>query len=326
MSAVNSWDDLKSVLAQAQEARAKRDEMRAQTLYVRATQLDPNNPTAWAGRAAMSVDPDDAIVAWSHALALTPSDENARAVLAQRIQERLAASNSGDADDLIALGRDVAKAGQKEFAHTLFVRATELAATNAEAWVWRAGSAESLEEQVSDLNYALVLDPENKRARSGLHWILAEKVAATQFASPQMVRQAAQQLAEGQRLLSGGVKSEALEHFARATELDHRNEAAWLWRASATQDVDQALLYVEQALRLNPANTAAHEARNFLRARKLNLKPAPLPPASEPIAPIQLPETGPAPNPRTRILILAIALVLLILIVYSYLKTTGIVR
>lgn len=324
----NSWDDLNSILAQAERARADQDEMRAHTLYVRATQLDPNNATAWAGRAAMSFDPDDSIVAGGYALALAPQDEPARSVLAQRIQERIAASGMSDADDLIALGRDLVQAGQKSFAHQLFVRATDLAANNSTAWVWRAGSTDSTDEAVSCLHRALALDPDNKKAEAGLHWILSQKIAPAQFASPEMVRQAVKHVSEGQQLVSAGDKPRAHELFVHATELDHTNEAAWLWRASTTQDVDQALSCVEQALRLNPTNPTALEARKFLRARKLGVaaERKPIAPAAEPVAPINISDGTPAPSSRTRTLVLAIALVIMLLLLYNYLRMAGFVR
>jgi len=325
MSAANSWDDLKEVLAQAEKARADQDDLRAHTLYVRATQLDPNNAMAWAGRAAMSFDPDDAMVAWGYAVSLASQDEQARAMLTQRVHERISESAAADAPDLILLGRDLAQAGQKSFAHQLFVRATELAEKDSSAWVWRAGFADSTDEAVASLHRALALDPGNKKAGAGLQWILSQKIAPTQFASPGMVRQAAQHFSEGLQLASAGDKARARELFVRATELDHRNEAAWLWRASTTQDVDQALICVEQALRLNPRNEAATEAQKFLRARKLGVEREPIAPAAEPVAPINLPEIAPAPNSRLRVLWLAIALVVLLLLLYNYSRTVGLI-
>lgn len=326
MSAESSWDDLQSILKQAEQARAEQDEMRAHTLYVRATQLDPNNAMAWAGRAAMSFDPDDSIVAWGYALALKPHNEHTRSILGQRVQERISTGGTGDVPDLITLGRDLAEAGQKSFAHQLFVRVTELAENNSSVWVWRAGCADSTDEAVMCLHRALALDPANKKAQAGLQWVLSQKIAPPQFASPEMARKAARHVSEGQQLLSTGEKSRAHELFVRATELDHSNQAAWLWRASTTQDVDQALICVEQALRLNPRNEAALEAQKFLRARKLGIDPQPSAPAAEPVAPTLLPEVAPAPNPRTRILLLAILLVVLLLLLYGYLRAVGLVR
>lgn len=324
MSELDSWNNLTTVLEQAQLARGAQDETRALTLYVRATQIDPDNANAWAGRAAMALDPDDAIIAWSYTLALTPQDDNARAILAQRIQERLEASGRGDLEDLVALGRDVAKAGQKSGAHKIFVRVTELAANNADAWVWHAGSTDRLEEQVSDLIHALELEPQNPHARTGLHMLLEGEIAVSQFASPQMVEQAAYELGEGQRLLASGDQAGALAMIAHASELNPWNETAWLWRASATRDVNQSLLCLELALVLNPKNPAALQAREFLRQRKLELGPAVIAAATEPVAPTHVPE--PVPNHRAHTLVIVIAAVILILLLFAYLRTTSIIH
>jgi tetratricopeptide (TPR) repeat protein len=158
-----------------------------------------------------------------------------------------------------------------------------------------------------------------------LEWILTNKFAPSQFASPAMMRQAAKHLAEGQQLVRSGKRAEAHESFVHATEQDHNNQAAWLWRASTTQDADQALVCIEQALRLNPKNAMAMEARKFLIARIQGDQPKPIAPVGEPVAPTLMPEITSAPNSNVHLLLLAIATVLLILLIYILLRNLQLV-
>jgi thioredoxin-like negative regulator of GroEL len=124
---------------------------------------------------------------------------------------------------------------------------------------------------------------------------------------------------EGEQALSQGDKARAYQLFAQATELAPRNEAAWLGRARAIDDLDETLNCLDQALAINPANMQAREARTFYRVRKLREGVRKLPepqskqrlarPASggtQPAAPSNLVRTR-------RILLLFITLLLLLL-------------
>ncbi len=321
---------LVAVMEQARQARADQDKSRAHTLYVRATQLDQGDVSAWMGRASVSPDADDAIVSWAHALTLVPQNQEARSMLAQAVQQRIAQSDARDAKRLVALGRDLAAAGQKSFAHQLFVFATQLSDRDDEAWVWRAGSTDSASEAISCLNRALALNPDNTKASAGLRWILTQQFSSIAV-TPESAGQAAKQVAEGQRLFNLGDKSRAREFFVRATELDHRNESAWLWRGSSTNNVDEALMCMEQALVINPENRAAQDARQWLRARKLQPQTQTpetpskrvLPPPIPISPPVLLPMEEGEPNRRTRGLLLAISAILLILLLVNFLQKSG---
>ena len=58
---------------------------------------------------------------------------------------------------------------------------------------------------------------------------------------PPQARTAEQLLAEGKRLLDAGNKPGALAHLVMATNLSPNNEAAWLLRAKAASDPQEAV-------------------------------------------------------------------------------------
>ncbi len=265
------WDDLETVLRHAEQAQADRDSKRAYTFYARATELDSNNASAWAGRAATTPDVDDEIVSWAYTLALAPDNIQARIRLEQSLAEKVETSAIGDASTLYALARDLAEAGQKEYAHRLAARATELDDTKEEYWVWRAGLADDIRETISALNQALALNPESAAAQAGLNWALVQQAKAVSPATPSAAEEARQFLAEGRAQLEKGDRELAYEMFKHATEMDQRNEEAWFLRGITVEDkeIDEALTCMEQVLAINPGHDEAKGKRSWLRVRKL---------------------------------------------------------
>jgi tetratricopeptide (TPR) repeat protein len=318
-AATHPWEDLATVLWHAEEARAANDPTRAYAFYARATELDPNHALAWAGRAATTSDSDEAIVSWGYAHALAPDDTDARAGLDRRVEGKIEQSESAQVASLVSLGHTLAEVGQKPWAYRLFARATELDDTNEEAWVWRAGLTDDIKETLSCLNQALALNPENAQAQAGLQWALAQQASAPEPASPAASEQAAQLVEKGQRLLQEGDPPRAHALFQRATELDQKNEAAWLGRGNTAAEVDEALACMECVLAINPENESAKEARSWLRIKKLRESakaraPVVSPPARVP--PISVPTMTPAQWPsRGVILVLVLAALLAILLI-----------
>src|SRR6516164_4454431 len=51
----------------------------------------------------------------------------------------------------------------------------------------------------------------------------------------------------------------------RVTELDPKNEAAWLWLAGVAESALQTLEYLERALAINPANERARDGARSAR-------------------------------------------------------------
>ncbi len=256
------------VYAQAEQARAENDLPRAHELFVRATELDPNHAGAWAGRAASTADLDEAITGWANSLALAPGNADARAALDACVAGKIVGSTKGDAPSLITLGRMLARLGHKAQAQRMFQGATELDAGNADAWIWRAGVTENVEQMIGYLKLALVHDPNNAQAKAGLKWASSLTVPPT-LPGPDS-EETARLIEEAERALAAKDRVRAHNLFEQATERDPKNEEAWLWRGSTTPNVDEALMSIERALAINPDNRSAREAQSWLRARRLH--------------------------------------------------------
>lgn len=63
-----------------------------------------------------------------------------------------------------------------------------------------------------------------------------------------------------------GDKAEAQKLLRQVTDADARNEIAWMWLASVTENLSERRLCLEQALRINPNNTRAKQALDQLNA------------------------------------------------------------
>lgn len=283
---IQPWEDFAAVMQQANRARAAGDLQRACTFYTRAIDLDPNSAQAWAGRASTTENLDEAIVSWGYALALAPDGE-ARAMLGACVSEKIKQSEAEQAASFVRLGRSLTEAGHWPWAYRLFVRATELAPSNEEAWIWRAGVSGDTKETTTCLRRALELNPQNAQASAGLRWIESKQAATP---APVNADQAAIAFEEGQRELQTGDRGRAYDRFVRATDCNPRNASAWFWRGSTAPDLDEALACMDRVLEINPADEAAKDARWWLRVQKLRERgpalasPPPTPPTINPYA------------------------------------------
>ncbi len=236
-------------------------------LYLRATEIDPNDAHAWAGRAATSTLLDESIACWGYALGLAPQDEKTAKALDDCIAERLANCQQGQAGQIIALARTLAQVGLGPQARRLLVCATQLDETSNEAWIWRAGVAENRAEAIQCLERALSLDPEDRKAKAGLDWARALEAQARRLS--RSGERAASLVNEGKRLYEAGDKERAHAKFARACELDPTCEEAWVWRGGITTNSDEAIGCMERALAINPENENAKRALALLQVRQL---------------------------------------------------------
>lgn len=114
---------------------------------------------------------------------------------------------------------------------------------------------------------------------------------------------------EGVAALKAGRKDDALQLLTQATELDERNEDAWLWLSAVVDKLENQQICLENVLAINPNNTQALQGLNQIQKKlesrahpNLDDDPFELPqaPAAPPAAPPQ-PSTSPfdlnAPSP-----------------------------
>ncbi len=80
-------------------------------------------------------------------------------------------------EDLLREGIAAAKAGQRERARDLLMRAVEQDEGNALAWLWLSDVVDSLDDREICLENVLTLDPDNEVARLGLAFIRKQKEA-----------------------------------------------------------------------------------------------------------------------------------------------------
>ncbi len=335
----NPWDDFQSVLQRAQNAQQKGDNELAYEFFVRASELNPNGVEGWRGRASTATVPDDALVSVAYAVALEPGDAPQKQTLDQLIEIRNASATPEDALALIVMGQKLAEVGLTRQAQVLLRRAVELDAKQPEGLIWFAATTEDPTDATRALKQALEQDPQNAVARAGLKDIEQQlQTAAGPAPTPTETVQetptpAADPVAElvrqGEQLLASMEKTRAYQIFVRATEISPRSEGAWMGRARATDDLDEALTCLEQVIAINPTNNQAREARTFYRVRKLRegmrKTPEPTPEPERPV-PVFAPIKGTARTfsqpaqpsrgmPTLRLVLIALVVIVLLIVV-----------
>lgn len=76
-----------------------------------------------------------------------------------------------DIGQLLVTGQERLQVGDKETAHQYFTKATEAEPWNELAWLWRAGASSDKAEMSFCLQRVLTLNPNNRRAQTGLEWL-----------------------------------------------------------------------------------------------------------------------------------------------------------
>ena len=79
-----------------------------------------------------------------------------------------------DSDQILQLGIEEARNGNREAARNLFELLTRQEPDNAQAWLWLAGVADGPDQRREALQRVMALEPENEMARKGLQAMGAE--------------------------------------------------------------------------------------------------------------------------------------------------------
>jgi hypothetical protein len=66
-------------------------------------------------------------------------------------------------------------------------------------------------------------------------------------------------LAQGVEFAQAGQRLQAYKLLINVVELDQRNELAWLWLSTVTDNVDDQLICLENVLTINPCNSLARQ-------------------------------------------------------------------
>jgi twitching motility two-component system response regulator PilG len=154
--------------------------------------------------------------------------------------------NSSAHPKLALLQEAIASAlsGDKQAARTLLEQVTATHPDNELAWLWLASVAVTPQETLRCWRRVCKLNPQQEQAVSGLKRLL---------------------LQEGIHAARQNRKEEARELLLELTQLDARNEVAWLWLATLAKDVEEASRYTARVLQINPQNERAREWMEKLR-------------------------------------------------------------
>ena len=196
-------------------------------------------------------------------LEATPAAENALSVDFterdnQTVWQTADIENRAKAMKSLRAGIAAAKAGNRVEARSLLLESARLDETSETVWLWLASISEQPAELYEFLLKVLALNPANERA---LEW---QKATRTLLVN--------KSITEGAALVQENNRRAAADCFRRATEYEPNNEIAWLWLASATDDIEEKLSLLGRVLHLNPNNekaqTMLHSARRQM-ARSL---------------------------------------------------------
>ncbi len=91
---------------------------------------------------------------------------------------------AANVEAMVREGVNALKAGRKEEASVLLLKAVELDPYNEDAWLWLSGIVESPEDQRTCLENVLSINPNNARARSGLEYLDRMGSSALNSAAP----------------------------------------------------------------------------------------------------------------------------------------------
>lgn len=108
-------------------------------------------------------------------------------------------------------------------------------------------------------------------------------------------------LKQGIQAIKAGQKQQARELLLQVTEIDERNEQAWLWLSAAVESPEEQEICLENVLTINPNNQ--HAQRGLEKVRQKLGKSAPARAVSEPAPPgppaPAIPPAPPAPALQT---------------------------
>ncbi len=88
---------------------------------------------------------------------------------------------SASTDQLLQLVQQAEQRGDRQTAHELCVQLTHADPANEPAWLWRASTAESMDETMAALSTALAQDPTNIAARRTLQYLMGLRLRRDAF-------------------------------------------------------------------------------------------------------------------------------------------------
>ncbi len=156
-----------------------------------------------------------------------------------------------DVDGLVKNGVSAARNGDRVFARTLLIKATEVEPDHEEAWMWLASISEYPEELLAFLGRVLDINPTNQRA---VEW----RNATLSLMARTLADRAGAAHEQGNDELARECLVQALEHDSDCLE-------AWSLRAAMAGDEDERLGCMERVVEIDPSNGEAAAALAEIR-------------------------------------------------------------
>ncbi|MGB8648013.1 MAG: AAA family ATPase [Anaerolineae bacterium] len=231
--------------------------------FSQATRVSPQVIEGWLGRAESATEWDEGVRSYVEALAIDPAQPAATGGV-DSLLAQLARFKETDIPMLTEVGHYLGQRGQVRRARQVFVRITEIDPNNIQGWRGQGRMAASSVEAVQSFERSLTLDQENVQVQQELATARARLKADAQAL-----------VDEGMRLIAQGANERAHALFQQAAQMDPQNDRAWIGCARTTNDLEEALGYVERALKINPSNTEARELHQWLWVPDAGIMPGP---------------------------------------------------
>ena len=166
-----------------------------------------------------------------------------------------------------------AKLGNRQSASQLLRQFLETNPDHELAWLWLGSLSGSTEEKMRALYEVLRINPDNAQAHADLNRLRLRQAEAARQEDEQQeyrTRQAQGWLKLARKAEAEGSKDEALELLLQYTQVDENDPKVWVWISRLAAGVDDKVIALENALRLDPDSEETKTTLRKLRAIRKN--------------------------------------------------------
>jgi tetratricopeptide (TPR) repeat protein len=160
-----------------------------------------------------------------------------------------------------------ARAGKRAEARDLLLELVEVDPHNEMAWMWLSGLVDTLEDKIIACENVLTINPANEKVRLYLAELQKKQQA---IVNKQNASEALKLFNQAKAHAERNESDAALRLARQAVEKRADYEEAWLLIARVCPDLDQRVVALEKANRLNPANAETAAALKQMRYLKAN--------------------------------------------------------
>jgi tetratricopeptide (TPR) repeat protein len=170
-------------------------------------------------------------------------------------------------DEVLQRAIRAARAGQKVEARDLLIELVDVDPQNELAWVWLSGLVDSLEDRIIACENVLTINPANEKVRA---YLMELQRQHTSYSLRKNLDDAVDLFDRARGHAQRNDVDTALRLARQALEKHADYEDAWLLIGSISPDIDQQIVALEKASKLNPSNTETISALGQARYRKAN--------------------------------------------------------